>query len=120
MFPSCRSAACDRHTHHQASAPVRFYAQQVDPFAYYEVVTKSAERAVPGCPAAVRSALTAANALSMADTIAQLGICPELPAYIDDVSTLRDELNMVVMYSHADLNMENYPYDPNRPPTRLP
>ena len=48
----------------------------------------------------------------MADTVEKLGICPELPAYIADVATLRDALNMVVMYSFADLNMENYPYEP--------
>ena len=29
-----------------ASAPVGFYAQQVDPHAYYKIVTASAERAV--------------------------------------------------------------------------
>ena len=32
-----------------ASAPMLFYAQRVDQYAYYQRVTDSAERAVPGC-----------------------------------------------------------------------
>ena len=40
-----------------ASAPMRFYAQQVEQYAYYAVITKSAKRASTGCPAAVQTAL---------------------------------------------------------------
>jgi hypothetical protein len=37
-----------------ASAPLRFYAQQIDQYEYYKVVTASAERSVKGCAHAVR------------------------------------------------------------------
>jgi pimeloyl-ACP methyl ester carboxylesterase len=48
---------------YSASAPTLLYAQQIDPTAYYQKVTESAERSVPGCPTAVRQAFTAYLAL---------------------------------------------------------
>ena len=44
------------------------YAQEVNEFAYYEVITKSAERAVPGCADAVRTALTMLTSASKVRT----------------------------------------------------
>ncbi|GMH75847.1 hypothetical protein TrRE_jg1825 [Triparma retinervis] len=41
-----------------ASAPVHFYAQQVDGGDYYELITKSAERSMAGCPESVSKALS--------------------------------------------------------------
>ena len=67
-------------------------------------VTESAERAVPGCPVAVRSAFASYLALpSKEETLARLGICPALPPYLAQggVEALRLAVNMVVMYSFA-------------------
>ena len=100
---------------YSASAPTLLYAQQVDPSKYYAVVTRSAERAVPGCPDAVRAALAEILALpSKAEVAAALGLCLDAsatPAYIKegDLGTLQRAVSMVVMYSFADLNMGNYP-----------
>jgi len=97
------------------SAPMLFYAQAVDQFAYYRVVTESAERAVPGCPAAVRRVLAATLAAAGKDEMAaRLGLCAPLPAYLaaGDAALLRDELAMVFQYSFANLNMANYPPGP--------
>ena len=173
-----------------ASAPVGFYAQQVEPHDYYKIVTESAERAVsssahpslhslpvypcmllcgalltyfvqhsshrlcrfcfrtsvvlsfstrthvrafvyecmhvrsgtctwficmharmlmhtvrlvhstqvPGCPAAVRATLALwMNEKDMKAASEVLGLCSPLPAYIDDIATLQQEVNMVVM-----------------------
>lgn len=103
---------------YSASAPMRFYAQRVDQFAYYKRVTESAEKAVPGCPAAVRRILgstlagTSKNAM-----INGLGLCSPLPQYLEEGSAeiLSQELAMVVSYTFAGLNMGNYP----PPDTRL-
>jgi hypothetical protein len=40
-----------------ASAPLSLYSQELDPNAYYEKVTDSAERASAGCPAAIKATL---------------------------------------------------------------
>ena len=100
---------------YSASAPTLLYAQQVDHTAYYKKITESAERAVAGCPAAVRLAISSYYALgTKAATINGLGLCTgksEMPRYLaqGDLSTLRLAVNMLLMYSFADLNMENYP-----------
>ena len=86
-----------------------FYAQEVDQYKYYEIVTSSAEKASPGCPNAVRRSLALMMTLPMEDIIDALNICPTLPAYINNRSILVEEINMVVMYSFANLNMANYP-----------
>lgn len=103
-----------------ASAPMRFYSQQVGEYAYYQKVTQSAEAAVPGCGGAVRSGLDAVRALpNKSEAVKELNLCSPLPAYLqgDDAATTKlffEELTMVVMYTFADLNMGNYP-PPNTP-----
>lgn len=98
-----------------ASAPALIYAQQTDHAAYYEVVTRSAERAVTGCPAAVRAAFADYLSIDSKDgAIAALGLCNDasaMPPYLaaGDLDALRLAVNMVLMYSFADLNMQNYP-----------
>ena len=99
-----------------ASAPVHFYAQQVDGGDYYELITKSAERSMAGCPESVSKALSDVQAdlqVSHDDfesLAASLNICPgSIPEYISDAATFLDELNMVVGYTFAGLNMANYP-----------
>ena len=89
---------------YSGSAPLLFYSQLVDQYAYYKVVTESAERASPGCPAAVRSMLASTLAsASKAQAISKLNLCQPLPDYIAQGSdqVLREELAMVVMYTCA-------------------
>jgi hypothetical protein len=78
-------------------------AQVVDEFKYYSVVTASAERAVPGCAAAVRSVLAAtlASASTKDEISSKLGLCEPLPAYLLNASAdmLVDEISMIVMYT---------------------
>jgi len=111
-----------------ASAPVRFYAQQVSTAtAYYDRVAQVAERAVPGCAHAVRSTLGAVAAAFRhdddddddsqsnyhslpPDKVAAVGICPgSVPDYCRDTDIFLDELFMVVGYTFANLNMAYYP-----------
>jgi dipeptidyl-peptidase-2 len=95
-----------------ASAPMLFYSQEVPPYEYYKVVTESAEKAVPGCADAVRRSLAALNSLgSKAEAAEALGLCEPLPAYLEEGSLelFFEEVNMVFMYTFADLNMANYP-----------
>jgi pimeloyl-ACP methyl ester carboxylesterase len=97
-----------------ASAPLLFYAQTISQYKYYEVITKSAEKAAVGCADSVRWML--ANTLhaldtTKADIVSELGLCAPLPPYIASGAKelLVEEIDMVVMYSFAGLNMENYP-----------
>ena len=77
--------------------------QVVDEFNYYSVVTASAERAVPGCAAAVRSVLAAtlASASTKAEISSKLGLCDPLPLYLlsGSADLLVEELSMIVMYT---------------------
>jgi hypothetical protein len=100
---------------YSASSPNYIYAQTVDQYEYYKVITKSAEKASPGCPDAVRASLSALLSLTKNQIMKNLNICPKLPKYLqsfetaDDLKLFVDEINMVVMYSFANLNMANYP-----------
>ena len=96
-----------------ASAPLTFYAQGVDQYAYYAKVTASAERSLPGCTTAARTAFMAL-ASSSEDLIREMDLCVPLPMYISrgGVRVLREELSMVLMYTFAGLNMANYPPGP--------
>ena len=85
---------------YSGSSPMRFYSQQTDQYAYYQKVTESAEAAVPGCPAAVRSMLASTLVgASKAAMVAKLNLCSPLPAYLEagDAELLLEELSMVVM-----------------------
>lgn len=96
-----------------ASAPMKFYSQAVNQYDYYRVVTESAEKAVPSCPAAVRRVLasTLAAAADKAAIVSGLDLCAPLPPYLDagSVKLLVEEVSMVIMYTFADLNMGNWP-----------
>jgi pimeloyl-ACP methyl ester carboxylesterase len=98
---------------HAASAPMRFYSQQVDEFAYYEVITRSAERASPGCASAVSAALQQlATAPDAASLQSELGLCSAAAPGAAGLEALKEALNMVFMFSFAGLNMANYPPGP--------
>eukprot|EP00966_Prymnesium_polylepis_P148313 3426147-Prymnesium_polylepis.2 len=96
---------------YSASAPMRFYAQQVSQYDYYRVVTHSAQRASSACPAAVRAALQLIENASTAELVTKLGLCEPLPGYMaaGGDAMLRAELQMVFAYTFANLNMANYP-----------
>ena len=98
---------------YSASSPIQMYAQAIDQFAYYRIVTESAARASPACPDAVRAALAAtlgAPGVTKDAIVTGLNLCTPLPRYIGDNATLLvEEVSMVFMYSWANLNMANYP-----------
>ena len=97
-----------------ASAPVRIYAQQVQQYAYYQVVTRSAERAVSGCSAGVAKALKLVAAADSDTLLKELRLCTPLPGYMSrGGGTLREELLMVFRIAFANLNMANYPPAPS-------
>lgn len=100
-----------------ASAPMGFYAQQVNQYEYYDLITKVAEDTLPGCADVVRSALLQVKStiLEMGYDESTLGICVgSTPSYLnpstkDGLEFLIDELMMVIEYTFANANMANYP-----------
>jgi lysosomal Pro-X carboxypeptidase len=103
------------------SAPMKFYAQQVHQFAYYQhIATVNDRDVIAGCSDAVRSALgevvTAYRNNPTMSKYEPLGICPgTVPAYCDepDIDTFLDEVMMMVAYSFANHNMAYYPPSQN-------
>jgi lysosomal Pro-X carboxypeptidase len=106
------------------SAPMKFYAQQVHQFAYYQHIATVNDRDVlPGCSNAVRTALGDVHDAYRADpTLSKyepLGICPDsVPDYCQDnnngdIDTFLDEVSMMVAYSFANHNMAYYPPSKN-------
>ena len=120
MFPEIVDMA------YAASAPMGFYAQQVDRFAYYEHITNVAEETLLGCSAAVQQALTEVELQILASNkddleASAVGICKDtVPSYIldneDPNSSMVEELMMVIAYTFANDNMADYPPSTN---TRL-
>jgi hypothetical protein len=104
-----------------ASAPVKFYAQQVHADEYYNHISHIAERCKPGCSSAVKSTLeslaTAFEKLNSRHEIQQaaasLGFCPEsVPSYMTTNGTIfQTELFMIIGYTFANDNMAYYPPD---------
>lgn len=96
-----------------ASAPMRFYSQEVHEGDYYNHITKIAEKTIPGCSKAVQDTLNAVyqdHVDSNYIPILEVGICPgTLPSYVQNRGTFFDELIMMVGYSFANDNMANYP-----------
>ena len=97
-----------------ASAPMRFYAQNVSQSDYYNHVTTVAEKSSPGCADSVKSALLniidviAKNVLTLEEAASKLGLC-YLPSYMNDRNTFVNEIMMVVGYTFANYNMGYYP-----------
>ena len=113
-----------------ASAPLLLYAPyHTNQFAYYDIVTRSAEKASHGCPEAVQNTLQQViAALRKADSSSsssdddddshnfrvfaeqQLNFCPgTIPAYIDTLDLFIQEMVFIVANRFADVNMFNYP-----------
>lgn len=98
---------------YSASAPMKFYSQETDQYAYYKIISQSAEKASPGCWATVQKVLNVVLAAPAKDVISKLGICTPLPSYMVDDATFFAELMMIVRIQFANLNMANYPPGPN-------
>ena len=100
---------------YSASAPMTFYTQEVGQFEYYQLITESAEKSATGCASAVRDAITAVHDLNAVDKVVEeLDICTPLPEYLqgNDAETTKlfyEELDMILMYTFANLNMANNP-----------
>jgi pimeloyl-ACP methyl ester carboxylesterase len=103
-----------------ASAPMLFYSQQVEPNAYYNHISKVAEKSLPGCFQNVKRTLYVVDIILQAlplndlDNMVQaFGFCPDSrPGYIQDLHpTLAHELFMIIGYTFANDNMANYPPD---------
>eukprot|EP00978_Attheya_sp_CCMP212_P012735 scaffold31863_cov37-Attheya_sp.AAC.4 len=104
-----------------SSAPLMLYSHLVPQEVYYDVVTKSAERSVPGCASAVRQGLESVKntitptpdselGVTFKYAAGRMGVCVDkIPAYIDSNGLFRDELFMLVTETFADYNMGNYP-----------
>lgn len=119
-----------------ASAPMGFYAQETDKFAYYNHITDVAEDTLAGCSKAVKSALLqvrdriadSQNVEDLKSVASDVGICEgSIPDYIFDdnrngetssrgdyavgfeTTTMTNELMMVVGYTFANDNMASYP-----------
>lgn len=100
-----------------ASAPMKFYSQQVDAGAYYEHISRVADKSLAGCATGVRNTLDEVSLIfdqmrnqTDVDRVASLlGACSRtVPGYITP-QNLQDEVNMIVGYTFANDNMANYP-----------
>jgi len=99
-----------------SSAPLGLYAHTNDADAYYDFVANVADEAVPGCSAAVRSAIddVSSQENSWRDLKYTLGICKDsIPDYIQDKDLFWQEFNMIVATKFADANMDYYPPGPD-------
>jgi hypothetical protein len=102
---------------YSASAPMKFYAQQVPSSAYYDHITQVAEQAVQGCAEAVRTTLLTVQEKFRTDPTTLdrnlIGTCPgTIPDYIttsSSVETFLEEMFMMVAYTFANQNMAYYP-----------
>jgi Serine carboxypeptidase S28 len=112
MFPDIVDMA------YAASAPMKFYAQQVPDHAYYEHISKVADAALPQCSRGVQQALYEIQEFFQSGTAPSpfdIGICPgTIPPYctVDgtlDTETFLNEIFMMVGYTFANANMAYYP-----------
>ena len=91
---------------HAASAPIKLDSVgMVDPMRYYEIVTTSAEKIRPGCPAAVRRAFAALRAASVQEQQQALGLCQ--PATVSEFGW--NDLEFYITQYFATMAMFNYP-----------
>jgi hypothetical protein len=102
-----------------SAAPLNMYAQRTDPNIFYDIVTTAAEKASPGCPAAVKTTLTdlveiILNATSVEDAASEVGVCADsIPSHIATRQDLGDTLVQLVSFTFASANSGNYPPGPD-------
>jgi Serine carboxypeptidase S28 len=96
-----------------SSAPLLLYAQALGTEVYFDYVTQVAETASPGCAHAYKSTLLsvkdAISNMSIHSASKELGICSNIPEYINTPALLAQELTMMVGFSNADFNMDYHP-----------
>jgi len=98
-----------------SSAPLKLYAQTADQNAYYDIVTKAADRLSPGCADAVRVTLEEAKEQikefsSVKEAVKSMKMCTDtVPEYITTLKTLSDDVMMAIGFSFADYDMDAYP-----------
>ena len=103
-----------------SSAPMRLYSQEADQFGYYDIVTSSADKASPGCAAAVTDTLNEVDVAirsnpDFSKIAAKLNICKgSIPKYIDSNDLFSEEIMQIVADTFADLNMFNYNKTPSQ------
>lgn len=91
---------------HAASAPIKLDSVgMVDPLKYYEIVTSSAEKIRPGCPAAVRQAFADLRDASVVEQQEALGLCQ--PATVSEFGW--NDLEFYITQYFATMAMFNYP-----------
>ena len=102
-----------------SAAPLLMYGQAVPNTVYYDIVSSAADRASPGCSAAVRRTMnemvvqveTAPSLQAAADRV---GICGDsLPQYITTQKKLAEAIILISSYAFAEYNSENYPPGPD-------
>ena len=102
-----------------ASAPMKFYSQNVLPNAYYDHITAVTESASEGCSHAVEETLmwvvsAVEDGDSVIDVAQSIGICPSsIPSYALSPKIFVEELMMIVGFTFANYNMAYYPPDSN-------
>ena len=100
-----------------SSAPLKTQSQEMDPDAYFELVTRTADQASPGCSTAVKDTLEAIHASildsdSYLDEAKLMNVClDDIPHYIDSKEIFAQEVTMIVGQNYADFNMDFYPPD---------
>jgi hypothetical protein len=109
-----------------SSAPLLLYGMDADQFGYFDVVSKVADKASPGCQEAVRKTLAEVDeAIRASDDYVKtahqdLNICPgTLPNYIQTNDMLSKEVMMIVEFTFANYNMFFYPPGPDTNLARL-
>jgi Serine carboxypeptidase S28 len=96
-----------------SSAPLLLYAQARGTEVYFDYVTQVAETASPGCAHAYKSTLAnvkdAISNMSIHRAAKELGICNNIPEYINTPELFAQEVTMMVGFSNADFNMDYHP-----------
>lgn len=104
---------------YSASAPMKFYAQQVSQDSYYAHIAAVSDSAKAGCSHAVRETLGEVQATysrSQEIPTGALGVCENtVPDYLlqaNDVDFFLEEVFMIVAFTFANHNMAYYPPSP--------
>jgi len=103
-----------------ASAPLLMYAQVSNAYAYYDIVTRAADVASPGCAHSVKTTLSEIERIvmdspSLEEAARAVGVCSGdmLPRSLKHKRGLVDALNLMAVYGFANYDMGNYPPGPD-------
>ena len=102
-----------------SSAPLKIHAQTADQNAPYDVVTRAADRASPGCAAAVKKTLldmvdAVMSAKDLDSAATTVGLCAgSVPSFIPNAEELQKALVQIVSFKFAEDSMSLYPPGPD-------